>query len=764
MEFKNATEVENIAQQLRQADYKRSQDRALIDQLFDGAPPYSPEEAKENNVFINVNDLTAPRMAHNARMQFSQNFLKQGQFFSCRTDMGPAHKRQRYGNVVTKEINKRLKRSLDYYECFRSKFALNILHGIGPAIWRNDDEWCPEPIAINDLLVPSGTLLSFRNLPFFIIQKSYTVPELISLTKREDVDPGWNMKLVNSVLEWADKESRTLFGSASPDIWSPEKTQERLKSDGSLYAGDRVPTIDVFIFHYWSDEDKTDGWRRRIILDAWNNEGGIRKLDFPGKGDFLYDSGSRVYANRREEIFSCQFADLSARAPFRFHSVRSLGFLLYAVCHIQNRLRCRFNEAIFEALTMYFRVKSEEDVQQAMKVNLVNRGFIPKGLEFVSAADRWQVNANFVQLGMATNQKLIEDDVASFRTNPDFASDQIEKTKFQVMAELNAQTQLVSAAIQQAYQYQTFEYQEIFRRFLRENSKDPDVLEFRAACLKQGVSEAVLRSSEAWDIEPERVIGGGNKAMELAISQQLMQMRMAFDPEPQRQILRDVVMAMTDDPARAEMLVPQTPQVSDSVYNAQLAFGSLMAGAPVASKSGIVRQDYIQALMVSLATVVQRVEGMGGVPTPQELIGMQNVVQHIAENIQILAQDEEAIPAAKEFADQLGQLSNLIKAFGQRLQEQMQAGGGQNGESAKLQAELQADLIKAQAKAENQTEAHAQRTAQRQVAFEMDQQRKDVELERNLERREREAQLEGQIKVLQAQIDSLTKAKTPQNK
>jgi len=37
-----------------------------------------------------------------------------------------------------------------------------------------------------------------------------------------------------------------------------------------------------------------------------------------------------------------QFADLSAVAPFRYHSVRSLGWLLYAVINLQNRLRCKF--------------------------------------------------------------------------------------------------------------------------------------------------------------------------------------------------------------------------------------------------------------------------------------------------------------------------------------------------------------------------------------------------------------------------------------
>jgi hypothetical protein len=271
-----------------------------------------------------------------------------------------------------------------------------------------------------------------------------------------------------------------------------------------------------------------------MVLDEWMYQGSTMtrngKVDF-AKNQYLYDSKSRVYAPRRENIFACQFADLSAVAPFHYHTVRSLGFLLYAVCHMQNRLRCRFNESVFEALTMYFRVKNMDDVQRALKVNLVNRGFIDESLEFIPAQDRFQVRADLVQLGLVQNQQLMESNVASYRQNPDFSADTVEKTKFQVMAEMNAQTQLVSGALGQAYQYQNFEYMEVFRRFSKKGSKDPDVLSYQAACLHQGVPEETLYNPDAWEVESERVMGGGNKTMEMAIAQQLMQYRNLYDPQ-----------------------------------------------------------------------------------------------------------------------------------------------------------------------------------------------------------------------------------------
>src|SRR5256885_3727428 len=167
---------------MRQADYPRGKNRALINDLFNGLPPYSEEERQSSGHKINVNFLEGTRIAHDARAQFYSAFLKPGNYFTCRTDGGTIHKRAKYNSVITKEINRVLKDSLPYFECFRSKFALDVLHGIGPAAFRDTDRWCPQPIGIEDVLIPANTLLTMENVPFFAIYRSYTAPELIKLT------------------------------------------------------------------------------------------------------------------------------------------------------------------------------------------------------------------------------------------------------------------------------------------------------------------------------------------------------------------------------------------------------------------------------------------------------------------------------------------------------------------------------------------------------------------------------------------------------
>lgn len=761
MKFNTTEEVDQVCQQMRLGDWPRGQNRALIDSLFNGAPPYSDEEAESNGIEVNVNFLEPTRLGHEARAQFYQAFLRAGNFFSCHCDSGAASRRGERNNIVTKEVNRIMKRSIPYMECLRSKIAMDVLHGIAPSAFRDDQLWRPEAIGVEDALVPSGTLLTMDNLPFFAIRKSFTAPQLIKLTRGAMVDPGWNKEVVDACIEWVDSQSAQLMGTMWPEVWSAEKTTERIKGDGGFYSSDQAPTVDVFDFYFWSDEGKNSGWRRRIILDAWSAPqmgGGRPSADRKDgsvfkkfSGQFLYNPGERVFSRDRESIINWQFADLSSVAPFRYHSVRSLGFLLYSICHLQNRLRCKFTETVFEQMLVYFRVKNMDDAQRALKVDMFNRGFIDDTMDFIKAADRYQVDPNLVQLLLNENSNLISKNSASYTANQNNSPRQnVEKTKFEVMSEVQSMTNLVSASLSQAYYYQIPEYREIFARFTKQESRDPEVLQFQARCLKQGVPEKILYCTESWEIEPERVMGDGNKTLEVAIANQLMQYRNLYDPESQRQILREFTFSVTGDPDRAKNLVPMNVgQITDSVHDAQLASGTLMQGLPVAVKSGTNHIEYVDTLMATLAMLIK-----GRARDIEQAMGMGNIASNIQERIQLIAMDPEEKNRVKTYGDQLGKLMNALKAQVQQLVEQEQAKGGEEGGlDEETQAKIQSMIILAKSKAENSSKTHAQRTAQREIQFQMEEKRKNEQFKADMQRNQTEAQQDLQVLDLKAAAD-----------
>lgn len=733
--FDDARLLDQISYDLILSDYPRGRNRGKINEFANGGAPFTPEEVEQNGIEVNFNTLKMTRRLHDARSQMANGLLKPANQFTCRTDMGPKHKRQEHGVTVTKEISRIMKKNPKYFESIRAKIGQLVLHGISPSAWEHPDWWCQRPVGIEDVLIPSGTLLGFENLTVFMIRRSFTAVELQKLTRQPGADPGWNSPMVDRCLAWVDKNMVEMRGSNWPDVWSPEKVAERVKEDGGFYYGDQVPTVDCFDVYGYDESNKESGWVRRIILDSWGAPsqvgiGGMsmtRKSDQLFKGgreDFLYSSGTRKVAKNWTEIISFQFADLSAVFPARYHSIRSLGFLLFSMCYMDNRMVNKFQESVLESLNQYFEVDSLQDMQTALKVNLINRGFIDKTIRPVKAQDRWQVNANLVELGMNQTDQMINESSGAFSQQRNFSQDKVEKTKFQVMAELNADTAMIGAAMAQAYFYQVFEYRENFRRFLKKDSSDVDVQRFRSAVLRQGVPEEIL-VPEAWDVEPERVMGGGNKTMELTIAQQLMEWRPSYPAAGQSEILRMATMALTGDVEQTNELVPQEQQANPTVHDTELVFAAIMSGTQITPNPSLNALEVVGTMIRLMAAKVKGIMQSGGVGTPQDVKGLGMAANYVGFYLKSLSADKQSKPLASQMAQALGKIMNEVKGMAERQQEaakkQQEAAAHQNGNGGpdpdKL-AKLQLTQAQGKIKMDQMTRSHAQKTAQRQIQFE----------------------------------------------
>ena len=264
----------------------------------------------------------------------------------------------------------------------------------------------------------------------------------------------------------------------------------------------------------------------------------------------------------------------------------------------------------------------------------------------------------------------------------------------------------------------------MFRRFLNPDPacRDIDVKNFRAAALREGVPEEMINNPEGWEIESERVMGAGNKTLEMAIAQQLMAYRALYDQGAQRQILRDVTLAITDDPARADSLVPEEPTVSNTVHDTEFAFGTLMSGNPVTPKDGLNGVEVAATIIREMTRKVGEIMKTGGVGTPEDIHGLTMAAGYAGHFIQDLEKDKTQAKPVEALKQAIGKLGNMIKAFAQRqaaaAKKQAETNGANGGGlKPEDQAKIQATLLTAQTKAKIATDTHAARTAQRQIAF-----------------------------------------------
>lgn len=756
MRFDSASSVEEVVWDMRISEEPRAADRATLLKLFNGNPPFDEATADENNIQVNRNDLEGVNILSQARHQWNNAFLKPFNFFTAKPEFGPGHKRQEWSHIFTRHANRLLKRNPNMRGLLRSLGANVVLYGVGPCMWKDRRGIVPKAVPVGSLMIPSETEIDDFNddLQYFAIFREWTASKLYEMTHGPKVDSGWNMPLVKIQMDYIRDELRKSPNSLAYQ-YMPERIEELIKQDKGYFGSDAVPTIDVWDF-YFREAENGDGWYRRILLDwgagasfssyASSGSRPTSKNKIGDKSEFLYSSGHRKYADSVEQILHCQFGDCSAYAPFKYHSIRSLGWMLWGVCDLQNRLHCKFNEAVNEQLMWFFQTAGNQDLIRLKKANFEHMGIIPQGIKFLTPQERYTPNANLIQMAFNRNRQLMADSSTTYTQDIERSATSSPRTATETMAIVNSAQSLASGILELGYEYAVPLYREQCRRLMLKNNPDRMAREFRVCCLHDGIPVDML-DIDKWTIEPEQVVGGGNKTIQMATVGFLNQIRQNLPPSGQRLVDHISVEAATDQPDLAEEIVPMAGNepISTSTEKAQYSTDRMMRGLPFTPPKDAIFEDYITVWLHDLGLIIQNKMQSGGMATAEELTGMMNIAQHIQQFIDIMSKNQADAEQEKvrEFNGMFSQLTNHIKAMAQRLQQQMQAqakqmgAGGGNGaaeENAKTSAKIEAMKILAAAKAANTRDAHAQRTQQRQISWEKEEARKDIQTNADINR------------------------------
>lgn len=725
MNFTDASKVSATIQATDSVAYAQGNNRAKINNLFNGAPLLSVDDAKKLNLKVNCNFGEAPVLGQHGRRQYHSAFLARSNFFKVTIPDAPPEKQAEWSSFITRKINKPLKKSLTYFELQRSKWAAVLLHGLAPCVYPNKQTIIPEFVALEDFRVPTDTKCDLSNLAWFAVRRAYTEGELSRKAFGPNAAKGWNKKAIAALLEQVHNENWETSGTAK---WSkePEKMAEIVKQNGGFYSGDAVPTIPLFHFYFLDDTKKTKPeWRLRIVADT-------STLTAP-TNEFMFDNGNECVATEIGQLLQMQVGDLNNKAPFLIHSVRSLGFLLMEPIFHSNLLDCRFLQHVHEHMNAWMRINDPQGKARAQMVNLYDKGIVPDGVTIVPATERHQIQPQLVEMASGRMESLKNQASVSY-TQDTQAGRNPDETATAVMARVSQVNAMMSGLLLTARQYEQFACEEICRRFCLKGSQDPMARKFQQECKTFGIPITFM-DPELWDVEVEMPLGNGNPTMEMAQSQTLMANRAAFDAQAQQDILHEFVIATTGDPRKAERWVPTDKQrgVTDAQEHAELAFSTLMMGVPVRRREGFSLIDQIETMLGLMAGVIARIEKTGNMATWQEVTGLQNAAQYTNEMIQQLFADEPNKPRAKQYADSLGKLMNAVKGFEQRLVEQQQkaAEAQDQGNAAAImmdaQAKAQATALQAETKAKIANATAAQKLAHKDRAFEADQQRKDIQ-------------------------------------
>ncbi len=715
-----------------------ARNRNLIQRLFNGDPPYSDAQARTENVKTNVNFLEATRIASNATNQLNNAFEKGDRYYSVRLNNGPRNMRSMWGEIITTEINKLLKMDRVYRASRESARAQVVLHGIGPLIWKNRRSPCATSAAVEDVVVPSGTLTSMENLDRFAVYREWTWNQLYEMTQGKAVDPGWNKNYVKAILGSLYKKGVEPIYQGSRWLF-PQKISEDLKEGAAQFVASSLPKLLCWDFFY-RDEDN-GGWCRKTIMDYRTlvNEGVLdEKSNINQQQEFIYEKEN--YAQDISEIIHWYIGNCSNVSPYRYNSVRSVGYLLFGPCLLQNKLRCRSMDHIFQSLLTWFKNTSDDHREKLGMIDLQNFGILPDGLSMVTSAERHEVDWELVMMGLNQNRQLMAESSQSFI--PDMSGGpQKEMTATETLVRQNTSVNLTAAVQNQLAQQSRYEYYENSRRFCIKGNPDPMVVKFRERIQKKGVPLDVL-DCEEWDIIPEMTVGGGNKAVELTVTQALMQeMFPLADPNGQRIISRRRYMALTDNADESLEVIPEAPKPPEAeVQYAQMAFSVLMLEMPFNVKEGINHPAYAGTLMQMFAFKLKQLQQLVGQPSAITIVaegvaGLSTVGQHIQQEIMKIGQYEPQREMAKQMMKALEQGMKSLGELAQMVQEQSQQSQGHQQMDPETQARVQAMMVQAQTKAQIDQQKAEQKRQEKQIGWSEENQRRNATTQADIQRK-----------------------------
>lgn len=713
LDVNNAAQLMSLTETLQAAESRRAQDRALIDILMNGRRPYTDDEVKKHQIRINVNWNEGTNLLTDANRQVNNATLYVGRFFTAKCLDGPPEKREEWGQKFTTLINRKLKkRKMGKRHLFlrKSRNASVVLHGIGPMMWTTPTDPLPRFIALEDLLIPTDTTLDLYNLQHFAVNLYYTQKEFHDLYSGSD--RGWNKDLCEKILKAL---AVPMSNQTDEYAWRPESWQEQWKQNSTYLNSDKVPRVRLRLFVY--QDAKTGKWYRRIIL---RENPGTKLEKIPEEmQDFVYKS-DKVYGEDIDQILHVQFGDCSIVPPLKYHSVRGLGTLFYAIVEIMNRLHCSTVQAAFDNLQQLLRVQNPGDRIRQQIVQLFPYAVVEDGVGFVKNDERHVPDVRLAEFAMAQGKQNLAENASSFVQDVDNGTSK-EMTATEAQARINSVNVMVGGMLQSMYGQEEYYFEEVVRRFLLPNPTAEEVKSFQAECKKAKIPTQYMKP-ECWEITIERVIGAGDQTIAERKASMLLSQSQRYDPTSQRKIVKLWTSVVTDNPDFADDLVQMTePEASDGVLEAEDVFGTLMQGIPVTIREGIDRQGYIESMIGMMAAKIGKIEEgeqQGIQPTLDDLQGLDMVQQHIAENIAIFEQNQENKQLVKEYNDMLGQLNNMLKKFIQHYQEAQQAEAEKSQIDPEAQAKVTTTMMLAEAKIRSGQAMTAQKLQQNQAKFE----------------------------------------------
>jgi hypothetical protein len=688
----DASSARELAKKLRDADSSSAKNRAMVDAMFNGEPPYddnalkdSGQEDRTNLNFNEADSIRAQALAGYYDLVGSVNEL-----ISVQTKFGDEHKRLEWASIISEEFS-RMVRDWVGFEFFYQRLTGQFVdHGVAFAYFPDDIDWRPAAAGLREFKIPRNTPANEEAIEVATCEAEFHLHQLYASIKDAEAakGAGWDVKLARDLIKKAIASKDTTLNTKFQD-W--EAIEADIKNN-DLYWSHVKATV-VKLDHIWVRE--LDGTVTHAIVDR---EGESK--------DFLFRRVSRF-----PSVLNAFIGFTYGIGNGYYHGVRGLGFKILPHIQVANRLRCTvIDGAILSSVAMVQPV--DQTARGLDDLSLTTFGpfaVLPPGLKLVERSIPNYSNSILPVINDLSMQ--LQNNTSGYQARA-VTPDGQARTAYEVRAQLQKEAVLSASAINLFYAPWARLVREMFRR-----AKDPElsqtdpggkeVFAFRQRLAARRVPLEALYN--VFRVEPVRSIGYGSASMRMVALDEAMQLAYSMDEAGRNNLVRDRLAARfgyeTVDryvPRPDASMRPPIDQKIAELENQSIMQGSMLSVLP--NENHFVHAN---AHLNMLTEVLQGVQ-QGQMPLPQGVVVFQSGIPHVAPHVEALATD----PMHAQEAGRMRQALQQLTAAGQRMMDELQA---QQENEAKAQQAEQQRQAEAQQAYVRDLEARAQITPEAQA-------------------------------------------------
>lgn len=642
-------------------DWWASRDRAVMQAMVDGTPPWSDARDRALGLFgrTNVNWGLLTQAQTEAEQPFNDILDSMGDFGTVPIKDGIMSPEEAalMEPIVAEELHRTITTQDEFYFNWWLKAHYFTMWGVGFSIWDDDVDWRPRVMSMQELKLPRGTKASIEKFDRLCCLDEM-IPSVL-YAKIEDPDAarrlGWNPEAIVAACKRAHPVPMTTD--------DPQDLQAMWK-DNAINSGNT--NLVVQVVHTWVRE--VDGSVSHYISE-YNS--GIKE----NMADtFIYKKLGKY--GSMASFVNPYFYGVGTNGDL--HSIRGNAYALFPAAQALNKLMCKMVDKTVDESNTYIQAENEDAISDQA---IFPRGpyiYMTNGVSFVERSTPPVAGSLVPSISMMRELFQLRSSGMAPRAAGSL-EDKGQKTKYELQRRDEMDGRLSSAVMKLFFRSWGREYVEIGRRICNPDLQPghpggKEAFEFRERCMARGVPEGILLHGLDWgNVQVNMGIGNGSTSERRAVLSELDTYFPRLDQEGQRILTRDQIASRTNY-RYARMLVPlavgSRPPVDIQIANQENQIMGLGGFATIEPN-----QDHIVHVQSHIMYLLDLNEPLAtGEAELQDVIPqMQKVQAHATEHMQYISVEDYRYPEFKEALQQLNEVivngAKHIEAEDRRMSE-----------------------------------------------------------------------------------------------